>query len=104
MIVTVRVPKAGEKLESPKTVQEIRPREQISQKRSHISFIPLLCVCNTRHCYKIPVVTSANQLLIYISKNKKFREKTDTCTGSRFSTRVHEMETFSCVLLYNWII
>jgi hypothetical protein len=62
------VPKTGEKLESSKTVQEIRPREQINEKRSHSSVIPLLCVCNTRHCYRIPVVTSA---ILLLKKKKK---------------------------------
>ena len=69
------MPKTGEKLESPKTVQENRPRQQISQKRSHISFIPLLCVCNTRHCYEIPVVTSAIQLLKKKKKKGFFKQK-----------------------------
>ena len=42
--------------------------------------------------------------LITLKKKKFFRKETDTCTGTKFSTRVHEMETISCVLLYNWII
>jgi hypothetical protein len=77
------VPKTGEKLESSKTVQENRPRQQINEKRSHSSVIPLLCVCNTRHCYRIPVVTSA---ILLLKKKKKgfFKQKTNSNQKSKF--------------------
>ena len=76
------MPKTGEILETSKTVQENRPREQTNEKRSHSSVIPLLCVCNTRHCYRIPVVTSA--ILLLKKKKGFFKQKTNSNQKSKF--------------------
>ena len=90
-----------------KLLKSSRKRKKIAQgnksaKNDHLAFLfAFVCVYTT-----LSVTKFVMQSPTCILKKKKFFEKKPIHVRvvDLVSTRVHEMETISCVLLYNWII